>query len=425
MKRERSLRELVNMNFGFLGIQFGWSLQMANMSAIYECLGAKPDEIPLLWLAAPLTGLLVQPLIGYLSDRTWTRLGRRRPYFLIGAILSTAALIAMPNVKGLLMAALLLWVLDASINISMEPFRAFVSDLLPASQRTRGFAMQSLLIGLASVFASAMPALLRAANLPPGSGPIPNTVRVSFYIGAFSFLTCVLWTIFTTPEDPPVAEEKQQAARGVLPKEMWILAPVQIVTWLGLFAMWLYFPPVVARHVFLAPDEASPLYARGIEWAGLCASFSSLVTFLTAFLLESLTRRLGGEGRAHAFCLAVGGAGIASVFFVHNPYLLLVSMGCAGVAWAAVLSLPYAILARNVRPDSAGLTMGLFNFFIVLPQIMMALGFGWVMHNVFGDNRALAMLFSGGCFLAAALLAVILLGKLRPSAAANAPDHPR
>jgi len=301
-KPPRTYWQIWNMSFGFLGIQFGWGLQMANMSAIYEYLGARADQIPILWLAAPLTGLIVQPIIGQASDRTWGRLGRRRPYFLTGALLSSAALILMPHCSALWMAAGLLWVLDACINISMEPFRAFVADLLPEQQRTRGFAMQSLFIGFGAVIASALPYLLTNVfhfTETRAAGTIPFTVRLAFYIGAAAFLGAVLWTIFTTKEYPPENMEefrKQKAERrGLLagareiavsvremPRTMRQLAWVQLSTWLGLFCMWLYFPVAVARNVFGAADTNSPLYSTGVEWAGVCFGMYSLVCFARA-----------------------------------------------------------------------------------------------------------------------------------------------
>ncbi len=299
--------QIWNMSFGFLGIQFGWGLQMANMSAIYEYLGARPDQIPMLWLAAPLTGLIVQPIIGNMSDRTWGRLGRRRPYFLTGAILSSIALILMPNSSALWMAAGLLWILDASINVIMEPFRAFVADLLPDDQRTQGFAMQSLFIGLGAVVASALPWLLtNLAGVTSEAGhAIPLTVRLSFYVGAVAFLGAVLWTIVSTKEYPPedlAAFRRMKAQRtgfgggrcarsarriAAMPATMRQLALVQICTWFGLFCMWLYFPVAVARNVFGAPDETSPLYREGVEWAGLCFAMYSAVCFAFSFVLPA------------------------------------------------------------------------------------------------------------------------------------------
>jgi maltose/moltooligosaccharide transporter len=409
-----------NMSFGFLGIQFGWGLQMANMSAIYEYLGATADQIPMLWLAAPLTGLIVQPIIGHMSDRTWGRLGRRRPYFLVGALLSSAALIVMPNSTALWMAAGLLWILDASINVSMEPFRAFVADLLPEEQRTQGFGMQSLFIGLGAVIASALPWLMtNAFGVASASAPgaIPLNVKLSFYIGAVAFLGAVLWTVFTTREYPPedldsfrreqkvgggffggAAEIKHAIAH--MPPTMKRLAWVQVCTWGGLFCMWLYFPVAVARHVFGAPDETSPLYRAGVEWAGVCFAVYSVVCFAFAPLLPRLAAAVGRRN-AHSLCLLAGAAGLLSVAVIHDRYALLVSMAGVGIAWASILSVPYAILAGHLPPGRTGVYMGIFNFFIVIPEIVASLGFGWVMSHLLGNNR-LAAVIAGGVLMALA-----------------------
>ncbi len=402
--------QIWNMNFGFFGIQFGWALQMANMSAIYEYLGAHPDQIPLLWLAAPLTGLIVQPIIGHLSDHTWGRLGRRRPYFLTGAILSSLALLLMPNSTALWMAAGLLWILDASINISMEPFRAFVADLLPESQRTAGFAMQSLFIGLGAVIASALPWLL-SGKLAASTSAIPSTVKLSFYIGAGVFLASVLWTVATTKEYPPEGPSTpSEGFREILhsiadmPRTMKRLAGVQIATWLGLFCMWLYFPVAVAYHVFGATDPQSPRYAEGVAWGGLCFGMYSAVCFVFSFALQPLARSLGRR-RTHGICLLAGALGLASVALIHNQYLLLLSMTGVGVAWASTLSMPYAMLAGSLPPKKIGVYMGIFNFFIVTPEILASVGFGWFMNHVLDNNR-LAAVVCGAVFLAlAAVLA--------------------
>jgi maltose/moltooligosaccharide transporter len=424
-----------NMSFGFVGIQFGWGLQMANMSAIYEYLGAQAHQIPMLWLAAPLTGLLVQPVIGHMSDRTWGRLGRRRPYFLAGAVLSSLALVLMPNSSALWMAAGLLWILDASINVSMEPFRAFVADLLPEGQRTRGFAMQSLFIGLGAVVASALPWIMSnwlgmAAGAP---GAIPLPVKASFYVGAAAFLGAVLWTVASTPEHPPENMEAFRAAKAAqagpraalreivgciraMPIAMRRLAAVQVCTWFGLFCMWLYFPVAVARNVFGAADETSPLYRQGVEWAGLCFAAYSAVCFAFSFVLPALARRLGLRA-AHAACLLCGAFGLLSVAVIHDRHLLMLSMAGVGVAWAAILSLPYAMLAGSLPPGRTGVYMGIFNFFIVLPEIAASLGFGWVMLHVLGNDR-LAAVVAGGVFLA---LAAALVSRV--PATADAPPR--
>ena len=420
-KPTRNFWQIWNMSFGFLGIQFGWGLQMANMSAIYEYLGAKADQIPILWLAAPLTGLLVQPVIGHASDRTWGPLGRRRPYFLTGALLSSAALVLMPNSSALWMAAGLLWVLDASINISMEPFRAFVADLLPEQQRTRGFAMQSLFIGLGAVVASVLPWLLRNVfHVTAAVGEtrvIPTTTRVSFYIGAAAFFGAVLWTILTTKEYPPddldafrqMKKEKTGlasnakeifAAIRAMPQTMRQLAPVQLLTWLGLFCMWLYFPVAVARNVFGAPDTASPLYAEGVEWGGICFAVYSAVCFAFSLVLPVIANKLGRKN-THSLCLLCGALGLISVAIIHDKYILLLTMVGVGIAWASTLSMPYAVLAGSLPPGKTGVYMGIFNFFIVIPEILASLFFGWVMNHLFSNNR-IAAVVAGGFFMAIA-----------------------
>ncbi len=426
-KPRLSYWQIWNMSFGFLGIQFGWGLQMANMSAIYEYLGAHADKIPILWLAAPLTGLLVQPVIGHLSDHTWNRLGRRRPYFLAGALLSSTALILMPQSSSLWMAAGLLWVLDASINISMEPFRAFVADMLPPDQRTRGFAMQSLFIGIGAVVASAMPWIL-THTIGEGSNAsgnaIPYTTRLSFYLGSVAFLGCVLWTIFTTKEYPPenLAEFEREKAQkkslveslsngaaeilssiGGMPATMRQLALVQLATWLGLFCMWLYFPVAVAHNVFGAADTQSPVYKQGVEWAGLCFAMYSAVCFVFSLFLPVLAGRIGRKA-THTLCLLCGAAGLLSVAFIHNYWLLLFSMAGVGIAWASTISMPYAILAGCLPSKKTGVYMGIFNFFIVIPEIVASLGFGWVMSNLFANDRLKAVIAGGICLIIAALL---------------------
>ncbi len=427
-KPRRSFWQIWNMSFGFLGIQFGWGLQMANMSAIYEYLGASADRIPMLWLAAPLTGLLVQPLIGHASDHTWGRLGRRRPYFLTGALLSSFALLLMPRSSALWMAAGLLWVLDASINISMEPFRAFVADLLPEEQRTEGFAMQSLFIGLGAVVASALPWILtnwfHLHSEATGAHAIPLTIRLSFYMGAVAFLGAVLWTIFSTPEYPPenldefhrMKSERRGIGQNVaeifesirlMPKTMRQLAPVQLMTWLGLFCMWLYFPVAVAHNVFGAPSEKSPIYTAGVEWAGICFGLYSAVCFVWSFALPGLAKHLGRR-HTHSLCLAAGAIGLISVAVIHNKFLLLLSMTGVGIAWASILSMPYAILAGSLPEEKTGVYMGIFNFFIVTPEIIASLFFGWVMNHLLHNNR-LAAVIAGGVFL---LIAALLMQRV-------------
>ena len=304
-KPRLSFWQIWNMSFGFLGIQFGWGLQLANMSAIYTYLGANPDEIPLLWLAGPVTGLLVQPIIGSLSDRTWNRLGRRRPYFLVGAIFSSIALFFMPDSPALWIAASLLWILDASINVSMEPFRAFVADKLNVEQRTAGFVMQSFFIGVGATLANILPYMFRQMGVTgTTSSGIPLTVQYSFKIGAAAFLIAVLWTVITSKEYPPenIEEFRKKSAErknpfhiltevfsaiGEMPKTMKQLAVVQTFTWLGLFCMWMFFGLATARHVFGATDSDDPRFASGTEWGGICFAVYSIVCFVVAFALPS------------------------------------------------------------------------------------------------------------------------------------------
>jgi maltose/moltooligosaccharide transporter len=442
------------MSFGFLGIQFGWALQMANMSAIYEYLGAEADQIPILWLAAPLTGLIVQPIIGHMSDRTWSaRLGRRRPYFLVGALLASAALVLMPNVAALWVAAGLLWIMDASINISMEPFRAFVADLLPDEQRTSGFAMQALFIGLGAVFASMMPWLLGSVFHLGGDGSsaaareIPLAVRLSFYLGSGAFLGAVVWTIFTTKEYPPVdmaAFEKMKkektgigAAAGeifadllAMPKTMRRLAWVQIFTWLGLFCMWLYYGVAVAHNVF-GGTPGTPQYEAGIAWGGNCFAVYSAVCFVFSFALGRIASRLGRR-LTHALCLGAGALGLVSVAFIKSKYVLFLSMTGVGIAWASIISMPYSILAGCLPEGKTGVYMGIFNFFIVIPEIVAALVFGKVMEHVLtndsafvqlfgGDNRLTAVVVGGISMAIAAGLMTIVIDESSPAALASEP----
>ena len=417
-------KELFNMSFGFLGIQFGWGLQLANMSAVYERLGAKPDEVPLLWLAAPLTGLLVQPVIGALSDRTWGKLGRRRPYFLIGAILASIALFVMPTSTSLWMAASLLWILDGSINISMEPFRAFVADKLHAGQRTAGFVMQSLMIGIGASFANAMPyALSRmgvVGNTPSG---IPLSVKYSFQAGAVVFLLAVLWTVFTTSEYPPddmaafhAKKAEKHGARAMIaevveairhmPATMKQLAVVQLFTWLGLFCMWIFFVPATARHVFGAVDAKSDLYQKGAEWGGFVFAFYSITCFIVALVLSRAAAATSRK-TVHTGALLCGAAGLLSIWFIHTPSMLILSMIGVGIAWASILSMPYAMLSSALPTHRMGVYMGVFNFFIVLPEIFAALFFGPITRFFFGSdnpNTPLYVVMLGGvCMIVAAV----------------------
>ncbi|MGC4039070.1 MAG: MFS transporter [Chitinophagaceae bacterium] len=429
VKAKLSLAQIINMSVGFFGIQFGWDLQRANMGRIYENLGANPDDIPLLFLAAPLTGLLVQPVIGYLSDRTWhPQFGRRRPYFFIGAVLCSIALVLMPHSSALWMAAGLLWVLDTFGNVSMEPFRAFVTDKLPDSQVNRGFIMQSMMIGLGGSIASALPWLMRnlfhVANTAP-RGSIPENVKWSFYIGAFFFLSSVLYTVFTSTEYPPSDPEyKKKLARedvgmesGVseiihaltnMPKRMRIVALVQFFTWPGLFLMWFYYTTAVAVNVFGGKDASDPVYAAGADFGSLTLAYYSVITFIFALILPFIADKFGRK-LTHALCLLCGALGLISVSWIHDKNLLYVAMTGIGIAWSSILSMPYAMLSGSLPKDKVGIYMGIFNFFIVLPEIIASLGFGWLMRNVLNNDRLLAIKLGGFLFILAAVICYLFV----------------
>ena len=362
-----------------------------------------------------------------MSDRTWGRLGRRRPYFLVGALLASTALFFMPTSSSLWMAAGLLWILDASINITMEPFRAFVADKLNADQRTTGFVMQSFFIGLGATFAGWLPLAFHRFGVTGNTDSgIPLTLKYAFQLGAVAFLLAVLYTVFTTKEYPPedmeaferMRREKRGPAAGLseiitalreMPTTMRQLAPVQIFTWLGLFCMWLFYGPAVARHVFGAVDPHSEAYTRGIEWSGFAMSFMNITCFAVAFLLPKLAR-VTSRKMVHALCLICGALGLLSVYFISSPWMLVVSMVGVGIAWASILSMPYAILSGALPAARMGVYMGVFNFFIVIPEITQALTFGPLIRGIFGANNPRSPLYVvivGGCFMIIAALLVM------------------
>jgi maltose/moltooligosaccharide transporter len=445
-KPRLSFWQIWNMSFGFLGIQFGWGLQLANMSGIYTYLGAKPEQVPILWLAGPVTGLLVQPIIGSMSDRTWNRLGRRRPYFLVGAILASIALFFMPDSSALWMAAGLLWILDASINVSMEPFRAFVADKLNVEQRTAGFVMQSFFIGIGATLANALPYIFRRYGVDERSlgvfepvRTIPASVSYSFKIGAVAFLACVLWTIFTTKEYPPENLEEFEKKRLKLtgssnviaevikiirellheissafrdmPRTMKQLAVVQFFTWLGLFCMWMFFGLMTSYHIFGAANERDPRFVDGQAWGGNAFAIYSITCFAVAFLLPPLAKATSRK-TVHAVSLLCGAAGLLSVYAIQDKTILLLTMIGVGIAWASILSMPYAILSGAIPPARMGVYMGIFNFFIVIPEIIASFAFGPVIRAIFGSDNPAAPLFvvmAGGGFLVLAALAVFLV----------------
>lgn len=424
-KPRLSFWQIWNMSFGFLGIQFGWGLQMANMSPIYKYLGADEASLPYLWLAGPLTGLLVQPIVGAMSDRTWNRLGRRRPYFLVGAILASICLILMPNSSAVWMAAGLLWIMDASINITMEPFRAFVADKLPEEQRTLGFVTQSFFIGFGSTLANALPWILGSLGVVGtlASG-IPYSTYIAFIVGAVFFLGAVLWTVISTGEYPPENMEefrRKQAEGGIvgnifkeigealreMPVTMKQLAVVQFFTWFALPFMWQFYGITVARHVFGATDEKSPLFVQGTEWGGLCFAVYNFVCFLVAFAIPPLAKATSRKG-VHIICLSLGGLGLLSTYFATNPYFLFLGMIGVGIAWASILSMPYVILAGAIPAHRIGVYMGVFNLFIVIPQVIQSFITPQIYKTLLNDNPLNAVLLGGLSLMVAAASVLIV-----------------
>jgi maltose/moltooligosaccharide transporter len=430
-KPRLSFWQLWNMSFGFFGIQFGFALQNANTSRIFSTLGADPDQLALFWLAAPVTGLVVQPIIGYMSDNTWhPRWGRRRPFFFVGAVLAALSLFLMPNSSALWMAVAVLWLMDAAINVSMEPFRAFVGDKLDSSQRTAGFAMQTFFIGCGAVIASLLPMMFSdvfgVSNVPVDGG-VPDSVRYSFYAGGFVYLVSVLWTVFTADEAPPADLEKfraeQQANRGfgkavkdifhgflTMPKTMVQLAFVQFFTWIALFAMWIYTTGGIAETAFGTTDAQSAAYQDAGNWVGVMFAVYNGVSALAAFLLPVLARATSRK-MVHTLCLLIGGVSLASLFFIDDRHMLLAPMVGVGIAWASILTMPYAILAGSLPAHRMGYYMGLFNFFIVIPQIVSGILLGSVTKHLFDGHSVNTLVLGGGCMILAGLLTLAVTDK--------------
>ena len=494
-KPRQSLAGLWNISFGFFGIQIGFALQNSNMSRIFQTLGSSLDDLPALWVAAPLTGLLVQPIIGHMSDRTWLgRLGRRRPYFLAGAILAAVALLLMPESQALLMAALLLWMLDASLNISMEPFRAFVGDMLPRDQHTAGYAVQTAFIGAGAVIGSIFPYLLDhfgVSNDAP-AGVIPATVRYSFWAGGIALFAAVMWTVLSTreyaPDEMAAFGGAEQASDGgtvralaarthgsslawimagavvalatwklALEKEVYLLgglliayglasivairlaragrsanmlanivgdfsgmptimkrlALVQFFSWSALFIMWINTTPVVARNFYHSPDPASAGFQEAGNWVGVLFAVYNGVAAVAALALLPVLSRAVGKSRTHMICLLCGAAGYLSFLIIRDPKLLIVSEIGIGIAWASILAMPYAILASSLPQKKLGIYMGLFNIFIVVPQLLVATVMGSIMKAFFPDQPIWTML------AAALVMTIAALAMLRV-----APDEP-
>lgn len=474
-KPQQTFQGLWNVSFGFFGIQLAFALQNANMSRIFQSLGSSVDDLAFLWIAGPVTGLIVQPLIGHYSDHTWGRFGRRRPYFVAGAVLSALALLGLPQAGVLLLAAGFLWLLDASLNIAMEPFRAFVGDMTPDDQRAKGFALQTWFIGAGAVIGSLLPALfthLGIANTAP-DGVVPDSVRLSFFIGAAAMVLAVAWTAFTVREYSPdemaafgagqpeaaeaqplvysprgpfwlalgagllalVAEmglDKQLyvlggglvafglaqillralRAKGALaeimsdlaqmPAQMRQLALAQFFTWTALFILWIYTTPVVTQYVFGAVDTTGAAYNAGADWVGVMFAFYNGVAALAAFLLPVLAKRIG-NARTHMVCLLGGAAGFLLILVLRDPWLLLAPMVFIGIAWASILAMPYVILTRVLPPHKFGIYIGVFNVFIVVPQLMVATIMGGVIRSFFPAEPKWTMLVGAVVMVVAAL----------------------
>ncbi|NHZ39091.1 MFS transporter [Massilia aquatica] len=431
IKPRLSFWQLWNMSFGFFGIQFGFALQNANTSRIFSTLGANADDLPLFWLAAPVTGLLVQPVIGYLSDNTWHPFwGRRRPFFFLGAILATVAMFMMPNSSSLWMAVFVLWMMDASINVSMEPFRAFVGDKLHPTQQTSGFAMQTFFIGCGSVIASLLPTIFtewfNVSNIPVNGG-IPDTVRYSFYAGGLAFIGAVSWTVITTRETPPedmtafrAEVEKRKGTLSALreifkgfttmPRTMVQLASVSFFSWLALFTMWVNTTPAVAENVFGTVDAQSAAFQSAGNWVGVMFAVYNGVSAIAAFILPVIARRTNRK-MTHLACLVIGGISLASIFFITQKEMLLIPMIGVGIAWASILTVPYAILAGALPAQRMGFYMGVFNFFVVIPQIIGGLILGPISAALLGGRPVATLLLAGACMAIGGLLTVFVNDK--------------
>ncbi len=432
--------EIWNMSFGFLGIQFGFALQGGFMSRIFQTMGAAKDDLPLYWLAAPLTGLIVQPIIGYLSDRTWsTRFGRRRPYFLIGALLSSAVLIFVPHSPVLWVAAGCLWLLDASINISMEPFRALVADKLPDSQRSYGFVVQTFIIGIGTWVASNLPwfiSQLGVSTVAP-DGVVPNNVKLAFAIGGLVFLISILYTVFTTSEYPPddmeaflkEKEESKGFLKGVgeifnnifsMPRTMLKLGVVQFFSWFAFFTMWSMATPALTEHVFSSPKPnpesflqnntqealvtAENAFNHAADLVGSAMGIYGLSSMAFALLLVLYTsRKTINRKYVHMTSLLIGGLGFLMMFYTKSYIGLSLCFVCIGISWGSILSMPYAMLSSSVNPKKMGIMMGIFNMFIVIPQIFASIGGINFFSNLLGSQTINAMILAGISLVVAGL----------------------
>ncbi|MCI2082803.1 MAG: MFS transporter [Bacteroidales bacterium] len=444
-KPKMSFWSIFTMSFGFLGIQCGLALQNANVSRILQNFGANVDNLSYFWLAAPLTGMIVQPIIGHYSDRTWCKLGRRRPYFLAGAILASLMLFLMPNASSLssfmsplMIGAGILMVMDASINVAMEPFRALVADKLPSEQRTLGFSLQTTMIGIGAVLGAMLPFILKnwfnVSNTPPvlstdasgaasSWGAAPN-VRLAFYIGAIVLISSVLITIFTTNEDPPDGkiQESQKKEAGFLqifkdfghiPRTMMQLGIVQFFSWFALFSMWVYMTPGVAEHCYGVTDPNSALYQEAGDWVGVLQAVYNAVAAVYAFALPWIAKKISRKA-THAISLLFGALGFCSFMVFRDPKLLIISMVGVGIAWGSILAMPYAMLAGCLPSGKTGIYMGIFNFFITIPQICNGLLGGVMVKHLYGGHAIYALVFSGVLLLIACITVLFVQDKDDP-----------
>ncbi|UOB18794.1 MFS transporter [Abyssalbus ytuae] len=430
-KRNLGFWEIWSMSFGFLGIQMGFALQNANASRILQIFGADVHELSWFWLVAPLTGLIVQPIIGYYSDRTWTRLGRRRPYFLVGSLLASLGLVLMPNadlftafMPALWVGAGMLMIMDASFNIAMEPFRALVADNLPSDQRTLGFSIQTVLIGIGAVIGSWLPYVLNhwfGFSNEAEVGKVPLNLLLSFIIGAVVLVGSILVTVFGTKEYTPEElagfdeeaepEEEKSSLLDIfsdfkkMPLTMRQLSWVQFFSWFGLFGMWVFTTPAIAHHIYglSLEDTHSSTYQNAGDWVGILFGVYNAVSAVFAFFLPTIAYKIGRK-RTHTLSLIIGGLGLISVYFAPDENWLILSMVAVGIAWASILAMPYAILAGSIPPKKMGVYMGIFNFFIVIPQIVNALIGGPLVKYLYDGNPIYAILTSGFSFLLAAVL---------------------
>ncbi len=419
-KPRLSFWQIWNMSFGFLGIQYGFGLQQANMSPIFRYLGADEANLPILWLAGPITGLLVQPLIGAISDGTWTRFGRRRPFFVIGAIIGSVAVLAMPYSPYLWVAAGLMWILDAAMNTAMEPYRALIGDKLPQNQRTLGFSVQSFMIGAGQVLANFMPTLLAFLGIATvaASNTIPDFVKYSFVIGVAAMLITVIWTASTTDEYPPENLEefrKEQARKGgvlggfkeifvavkEMPKPMRQLWWVKFFTWYGLPLMWQYLSLSIARHCYNAPTPESPGFAEGTAMGGIGLMVMNITTVALSFFFPLIVK-VTGTRMTHAICLTIGGIGFISMLFTTSVYVVLGGMVLVGIAWASIITMPFVMTTSVVPASRIGVYMGLLNAFICIPQIINNLTIGLIYKPILGDDPRNALVLAGICLVLAA-----------------------